>query len=621
MRLMKILDIAGQREQISFLTLIDTISSDLRKSNTDIDKILADSEGDFKKFDNATVVKLFNLIKKPQLLNHYKEQMQYNEMQLDIVIDIIIRDGNCIMTREWFKNRYTNEISDLKERLKSFTDQLESDKKDSDDSRKRDYNIFRECVRIAYENDERENRDKIISKDEKTILNTLAQSLNLSIEEKRLIYFGIVPLVEMKSEMEFDDIIKTLKKIGILFYKAKEHSIYIPDEIVWLLRDIKNIELPNKYFRRILRQLNDSEINRIARNHQITPQSDRNKKINQILLQGINVKNALLLDIHTKRTSKNDIKSYLQNLINKKLEIIVPKLGATAEERVSILIDYFKNLEQDENIGMSDNGFEELLSDLSKHFQTFDQLLRDEFELTQENDLNVDLLINYNLKPHVILDLLSNDELVEFCKSKGIKTRGNIRNNIRESYKDVENIYIENFELISKRDLASLKEKDIFIKESELGIKFEEITKKILGELDLKVNEELRKKINTKRYQMDILLDLGNNEIIIVECKSVKKGDFSNYSSVSRQLKSYKNLCEKKGFHVSHIILVSPDYSQDFIGACEYDQELNLSLISSSGLLKIKKAFKNSPQSKFPINLFIKKGKLNEDRIVDSISS
>ena len=618
MRLMKILDIAGQREQISFLTLIYNISSDLRESNTDIDKILADSDGDFKKsdLDNATVVKLFNLIKKPQLLKYYEEQMQYNEMQLGIVIDIIIRDGNCIMTRRWFEDLYANEISNLKKHLKSFTGQLESDKKDLDDSRKRDYKIFRKCVKTAYENDEMINREKRISKEEKTILNTLAQSLNLSIEEKRLIYFGIIPLVKM----DIDDIIRTLKEIGILFYKAKEHSIYIPDEIVWLLRDIKNIELPNKYFRRILRQLNDSEINRIARNHQITPQSDRNKKINQILLQGINVKNALLLDIHTKRTSKNDIKSYLQNLINKKLEIIVPKLGATAEERVSILIDYFKNLEQDENIGMSDNGFEELLSDLSKHFQTFDQLLRDEFELTQENDLNVDLLINYNLKPHVILDLLSNDELVEFCKDKGIKTRGNIRNNIRESYKDVENLYIENFELIGKRDLASLKEKDIYIKESELGIKFEEITKKILGELGFQVNEELRKNINTKRHQMDILLDLGKHEIIIVECKSVKEGDFSNYSSVSRQLKSYADLCEAHGFRVMQIILVSPDYSQDFIYECEYDSELDLSLISSSGLLKIMNAFKNSSRSKFPIKLFLKGGKLNEDRIVNSIS-
>ncbi len=249
------------------------------------------------------------------------------------------------------------------------------------------------------------------------------------------------------------------------FYKAKEHSIYIPDEIVWLLRDIKNIELPNKYFRRILRHLKDSEINRIARNHQIDLHLNRNEKINQILLQGINVKNALLLDIHKEGTTKTEIKSYLRNLINKRLEIIVPKLGTTAEERVSILIDYFKNLEQDENIGMSVNGFEKLLLDLSKSFPKLNRLSKDEFELQQENVLNVDLLIDYNLKPHAILDLLSNDELVEYCKPKGIKTRGNIRNNIRESYKDVENLYIENFELIGKRDLASLKEKDIYQRE------------------------------------------------------------------------------------------------------------------------------------------------------------
>ena len=113
MRLMKILDIANQIEKSSFLKLIDTTSSDLRKSNTSIDKILTESEGEhIKKIDNATVVKLFNLIR-PQLLDHYKEQMRYNEMQLGILIDIVIRDGNCIMTREWFRNLYTNEISNL----------------------------------------------------------------------------------------------------------------------------------------------------------------------------------------------------------------------------------------------------------------------------------------------------------------------------------------------------------------------------------------------------------------------------------------------------------------------------------------------------------------------------
>ncbi len=218
MRLMKILDIANQFEKSSFLRLIDTASSDLdlRKSNTSIDKILTESGGDIKKIDNASVVKLFNLIR-PQLLDHYKEQMRYNEMQLDILIDIIIRDGNCIMDRDWFMNLYANEFSNLKKRLKSFTGQLESDKKDLDDSRKQDYNIFRKCVETAYENDEMINREKRISKEEKTILNTLAQSLNLSIEEKRLIYFGIVPLVKMK----IDDIIRTLKEIGILFLQSQ----------------------------------------------------------------------------------------------------------------------------------------------------------------------------------------------------------------------------------------------------------------------------------------------------------------------------------------------------------------------------------------------------------------
>ena len=123
MRLMKILDIANQIEKSSFLKLIDTASSDLRKSNTSINKILTESEETeseehIKKIDNATVVKLFNLIRL-QLLKHYEEQIQYDEMQLDILIDIIIRDGNCIMTRRWFEDLYANEISNLKKHLQA----------------------------------------------------------------------------------------------------------------------------------------------------------------------------------------------------------------------------------------------------------------------------------------------------------------------------------------------------------------------------------------------------------------------------------------------------------------------------------------------------------------------
>lgn len=615
MRLINILNKLGQLEKSSFLKIIDNLSSELRKSNKKIDKILSESEGNIKNIDNSTAVNIFELMKH-DIIGHFEEQLQINNMQLDIIIDIIIRDGNSIMSREWFAKLYDKEISNLERNLKSFNFRLNSDKNIVDNIRKRDYIIFRECVRTAYENDEIVNREKKITNEEKTILNTLSQCLNLSIEEKRLIYFDIVPL----HKLDIDDIIKTLKEIGILFYKAREYILYVPDENIWILRELKNIELPNKYFRRILRQLRDSELNRIAKNHQIDVKLSRADKIKNILQQGISVKNALLQDIHKENISKNDTKAYLQNLIIKYLKLDIPKLGTTAEERIEILIEYFQILEKDENIGMSLNGFSRMLLDLRKYFPKLNKQAKTEFELHQLEVLEVDLLIDYNIKPHEILDLIPNDELIAFCKKRNLKFRGNVRINIIESYKDVENLLIENYEFIGKRDLKSLKEKDIFIKEAELGMKYEEITKKIFEKCGFNVNEGLRKKINTKRNQIDVLLDLGKNELIIVECKTQKEGDFNKYSSVSRQLLSYNNLCENSGFRVLRILLVSPDFSQDFIEECEYDSNLNLSLISSAGLLEIMYGFEKSRKSEFPVNLLRKGGKLNAARIVDSIN-
>jgi len=51
---------------------------------------------------------------------------------------------------------------------------------------------------------------------------------------------------------------------------------------------------------------------------------------------------------------------------------------------------------------------------------------------------------------------------------------------ILDNYKDSENLYLENFENIGYRKYNELKENGISIKESEIGVKFEELTKTIL---------------------------------------------------------------------------------------------------------------------------------------------
>ena len=241
--------------------------------------------------------------------------------------------------------------------------------------------------------------------------------------------------------------------------------------------------------------------------------------------------------------------------------------------------------------------------------------MKEEFELQDEEVLLSDLLDNYNIKPRDILYLLTKDELQTFCKSHPIKSRGNLVSNIITNYRDIDDLYIENFEAIGRRDLKTLYEKGLLVRESELGILYEKTARKILTRLGFNVDEKLRKSLGTNRLQMDILLNLGNQDVIILECKTAKDKTYNKYTPISRQVKSYEDLCENKGYHVTRAIVIANDFSEEFVSECEYDYELNLSLISSSGLVKILEGFKTSSLLEFPVRLLMRDGLLNEDRI------
>ena len=92
--------------------------------------------------------------------------------------------------------------------------------------------------------------------------------------------------------------------------------------------------------------------------------------------------------------------------------------------------------------------------------------------------MNPEFLTDYNLGPRDIIYLLTKDELKEFCKQNGISSRGNLISNIINQYRDIQDLYIENFELIGRRDVNFLNEKGLSVKESELGILYEETAKK-----------------------------------------------------------------------------------------------------------------------------------------------
>jgi hypothetical protein len=94
---------------------------------------------------------------------------------------------------------------------------------------------------------------------------------------------------------------------------------------------------------------------------------------------------------------------------------------------------------------------------------------------------------------------------------------------------------------------------------------------------------KIKNSLNTTKDKIDVVF-IGNDEIIIVECKTSKESSYNKFSSVSRQLKSYQNLALKNNLRVIKVLLIAPDFSEDFISDCEMDTELNLSLITASTL-------------------------------------
>lgn len=293
--------------------------------------------------------------------------------------------------------------------------------------------------------------------------------------------------------------------------------------------------------------------------------------------------------------------------------------GSTLDDKIENLIAYFENVEKDENINISFDGFEKLLTELNTSLPKLNNQIRKQFEIQDEFVLNAELLLDYNIKPRDILDLIAKDDFKKFIQENNIKQRGDDILNTLEHYKDAENLYLENYDKVAYRDLNTLKENGISVKESELGIKFEELTRTIFSELGFNVDEDLRKSLNTKKDLIDILIHLDNGDVIIVECKTSKEKGYNKFSTVSRQLKSYKSVTEKNGIRVAKILLIAPEFSDDFITDCEMNFELNLSLLTASGLSKILDAFKDSKYTEFPHVLF-RDVVINEDRIIKALS-
>jgi hypothetical protein len=613
MKLERILEKLGSIEKNSFIKVIDTIISKKPKNIKEIEAILSSVDKGLKSIDNQNIAKIFELIS-DEFSAHIKCSFQEISSQFDILIDILSRDGSCIIKQDWFSRLYEDEIKSIKSKVKELNNNLENEKSEISDARKRDYKIYKACLSAAYHNDEANNFDSKITSDELSILLTLSKRLGLSQEEIKLINYSILPI--QKSDIQ--DVIKNLKNIGVIFFSNKENTIYVADEMVILLRKVRKKEVADKFYRRTLKLMREPIINQIAKEHNIDRKLSFSQKIEEIIKEGVSFSDVLANDCHKPGVSLTEKKKVLNELVEKGLEIGNLK-GNTIDEKINHLIEYFEGVEKDEKVGISLDGFEKLLSELNVTLPKLNSQIRSHFRFQNEFILNGDFLLDHNIKPRDILDLITKEDLSNFIKSNGVKQRGDEILNILEHYKDVENLYLENYENVGYRNLNVLKDNGITIKESELGLKFEDLTKTIFRGLGFNVDDQLKKQISTNKDIIDIVLSLPNNEVIIVECKTNKGKGYNKFSAVSRQLKSYQNVALKNDLRVIKILLISPEFSDDFIYECEMDTEMNLSLITASTLVNIFDAFKNSKYQEFPHVLF-RDILINEERIVKALN-
>ncbi len=615
MKLEKILDNVNSLEKNSFLKIIDNIKSCNPRNSKQIDRILSDSSNNLKSVDSINIAKVFDLVRE-EFAETVKAEFVNTTSQLDILIDIIIKDGNNILKQDWLARLYEKELANIKKRTRELKIQLEADKSEFDEVRKRDYLIYKACVETAYNNDHENNRDSKITDDELSILLTLTHQLELSQEEVKLINYLIIP----PEKLDIENVISSLKNIGVVFYSKKNNLIYVADEVVRVLRSIRKKEIADKYFRRVLKTLKESQINLLCRKHNInTRELDYEAKIKQIIKEGISFSNLLKNGIHKEGTTLTERKRVLNTIWSKGLKISANLKGVTLEEKIENIVHYFNEIELDEKVGISIEGYEKLLVELNDELQSFRKLVLSEFEMPEETILDSTTLLDFNIKPRDILDILPVDQLKSFVAAKELKSRGDLVVNILDAYKDAENLLIENYVAIGFRNLNVLRENGISIKESELGLKFECITQKIFEQLGFNVDEALKKSLNTAKNKMDLVINLGNNDIIIVECKTVKESGYNKFSSVSRQLKSYVGSAKKAGLNVVKSLLVAPDFSDDFVNECDLEFEINLSLITAGSLVNILDGFRESKLKQFPYQLLMKDVLIKEERILKAI--
>ena len=614
MKLERILERLNSLEKGQFIKIINSLSSE-EKNNPKLEAILSQADSNLKNADAIQLSQAFEALS-DRFVEFVMEDYSKVSSQLDILLNIITRDGNSIMRLDWFAKLYDEEIKKQKKAIEAFKNDVTAEKPSMDPSRVRDYKTFAACLKKAYFNDLESNFSPKITSDEQSILDTLADALELSLDERTMIKYSVLTI---KKVPNIDEVVSELKDKGLVFLSKKNNVIYVADEVMTLARRIRGKEIADKYFRRVLLQFKEPQINLICRKHGIDVKLQYNEKIESIITSGVSFSDILKEDIHKADVKLVDKKKAIGELCDEKLAIVPNIKGATLDEKVNNLIAYFAKLYGDEKIGISTGGYERMLVDLAANVKGAEKVVREAYQLQEEDVMHGEFLMDFNIMPRDILELFPAENLVPLCEAKEIKTRGSIVDNILAAYKDTEDLLVENYEAIGFRDINALKDNGIVLSEAELGTTFENVTKYIFSKLGLDVDEKLRKKLNTDKDKMDILIRTGEKSVVLVECKTVKENGYNKFSAISRQVKAYKALLERNDYQVDKILIVAPDFSEDFVADCGDEFTLPITLLKAGSLVSIYNAVKSSGTNRFTLQMISRDILVQEDRIIRAL--
>jgi len=615
MNLYKVLDRTNTRDKMKFIKCLEEVCVLAEKNDVDIQRQFAKLDNEnMREASRKSIVERFNIVS-----NYYKEFIKDNISvsggQLKLLTSLLARDGNCYAKKSWIEQIYKNDFNDLNKLSKKIKKSLENIDEDEGYTQNYRLYIYKECYKEAYENDERINREKKVTEDEKLVLNKLAELLNLTGKETS----AIENIVKPVKKGNIDSALKKLKDFGILFFVEKGNSILVADEIIALLNEIDNKTLSDKLVRRVLRSLQDVELSNVLKRHdQKIRGVSRDEKIKYIFKSDFGIKNLLKKLIHSPGSTQNARKARLKDIISY-LELTPPVLGKTLDERVDILIEELKNNTENDARSLTDSGYVELLESLSGTKPSVNSRIREEFEISDMQEIEPEYLNILGITPLDVLYLYSNEEIKNLKDQIDFSVRGNHRLNIIEKFGNINDKLLENYHFLSKRDFKALTNLSIQISESEIGIKFEECTKILFKNLGLVVDDELRSKLSSKKDKPDIVLNIGGDDVIICECKTIKNGDYTKYSSVSKQLKSYALSCENQGKRVAQVLIIAPGFSEDFINHSQTETEINISLLEAKGLMDLVDAYSAKRKPRFSANLLTKGGLLNTSLFIKNM--